>query len=381
MRKFLMWFFLLNKRLYKKITFIIILLLIPVSVFALGIVAKEDSGIIKIALASKGDDEQVYADIVNDLKNSSKLIRFVEYNSADAAHSAVKSGDVDAAWIFNKNLRDEISDFADSSSKYNSVATVIVREQTVTTRLTYEKLSGVLYKYVSRDFYINYINQEVDELNTLSNSELLMYYDNFTLDSELFVFDNPHNSFSKNDNQGFITTPIRGLLSIIAVICGFAAAMFYIEDDQKGTFSWVKEKNKVFVKFGCIVIAVLNISIIMLLSLIFAGVNVTIGRELLSLVMFVLCCSAFCVMVSQLFSKIYVLGSLIPILTVIMFVVCPVFFDLGFLRKLQFIFPPTYYINSVYNNAYYLYALIYLAVCIAISFVINYIKQINHKAK
>ena len=378
MRKFLMWFLLLNKRLYKKATFIIILALIPIAVLALSIVAKEESGIINIALASNGQNEQVYADVVKELKKGSKLVNFIECDSADDAYSAVVSGKTDAAWIFNKNLRDGIHEFADGFSKHNSVATVIVREQNVATHLSCEKLSGVLYKYVSRDFYINYINQEVDQLNNLSESELLMYYDDFELDGKLFVFDNPVNTLSKNEAaHGFITAPIRGLLAIIVVICGFAAAMFYLEDDVKGTFSWVKQNRKIFVRFACVAIAVLNISIVMLLSMIVAGVNVNIQRELLSLLLFILCCSAFCVLISQIFSKVYVLGSLIPILTVIMFVVCPVFFDLGFLRKIQFVFPPTYYINSVYNNQYYLYAIIYFAVCAVVSIAINFAKQIR----
>ena len=380
MRKFLMWFLLLNKRLYKKATFIMILALIPLAVLALGIVAKEDSGIVKIALAQEGENEPIYNDIVSNLKSSSKLIYFIEYDSDIAALEAVKTGEVDTAWIFDSELQQKISKFADNSKKRNSVVNVVTREENVVTQLTLEKLSGALYKYISRDFYINYIREDVEELENMSNEELLTYYDNFESNGTLFVFDNPTNSLSSNDTEvNYMTAPIRGLLAIISVICGFAAAMFSIDDDKKGTFAHVKQRNKFFVQFGCIAIAVLNVSIMMFISLMIARVNVTLSRELISLLIFVLCCSAFCMLMSQLLSKIHILGSVIPILTVIMFVFCPVFIDYGGFRKLQYLFAPTYYISSAYNNKYYLYAVIYFVVCASIAYIINLIKQRNVK--
>ena len=84
-------------------------------------------------------------------------------------------------------------------------------------------------------------------------------------------------------------------------------------------------------------------------------------------------------LMSQLLSKIHILGSVIPILTVIMFVFCPVFIDYGGFRKLQYLFAPTYYISSAYNNKYYLYAVIYFVVCASIAYIINLIKQRNVK--
>ena len=376
MRKFLMWFLLLNKRLYKKVTFIIILALIPIVVFALGTVAKEESGIITVAVASNGQNDALFKEVVDDLKQGSNLLKFVEFNSTEDARNAIQSGKVDQAWIFNENLKEEISQFSDSLSADDAVVTVIVREKNVITHLTLEKLSGTLYKHISRNFYINYVDEKLDVLEHLSDKELLEYYDNFELDTNLFEFDNPTN---KNSNQqaksNYMTTPIRGLLAIIAVICGFAAAMFYIEDEKKGTFSWVKQKNKIFVQFGCIAIAVLNVSVVMFVSLFLADVNVTVVRELLSTFVFILSCSAFCVVVSQLCSKVYILGCLIPILSVIMFVICPVFFDYGGFREYQYIFPPTYYISSAYNNNYYLYSLIYFAVCSLLVLILNKIKQ------
>ena len=51
-----MWFWLLTKRLYKKFTFLAILLLIPALVLGYGAAARGDSGMITVVLAQKEDD-------------------------------------------------------------------------------------------------------------------------------------------------------------------------------------------------------------------------------------------------------------------------------------------------------------------------------------
>ena len=56
-------------------------------------------------------------------------------------------------------------------------------------------------------------------------------------------------------------------------------------------------------------------------------------------------------------------GVMIPLLIVAMLLVCPVFFDLGALRMVQFLLPPTYYINGVYNTRYILYMAVYTLGC------------------
>lgn len=376
MRKFLMWFLLLNKRLYKKRTFLIILALIPIVVLALGTVSKEDTGMVSIALASEDINDDIYNEIVNDLNDGRSHINFIEYDSQTEAFNAVNKGDVDVAWIFKSDLEGKIQKFSKTFDKNDAVVNVIARDSNVVTQLTLEKLSSTLYKYVSRNFYINYINDRLPELENLTEEELFEYYDDFELSDELFNFSNSQGSNNKETlKPNYITAPIRGLLAIIVVICGFAATMFYIDDDRKGTFSWVKQKNKIFVQFGCVAIAVLNVSIVMLISLFFAGINVTIMRELISMIFFVLCCSVFCVIVSQLCSKIYVIGCFIPITAIIMFVICPVFFDFVEVRKLQILLPPTYYISSAINSHYYLYSVIYIVISFAIMLVINKIKQ------
>jgi hypothetical protein len=61
-----------------------------------------------------------------------------------------------------------------------------------------------------------------------------------------------------------------------------------------------------------------------------------------------------------------VLATLIPLLVVAMLAICPVFLDIAPLHMLQRLFPPTYYINAVYNSSQLINMVIYTLICLAL---------------
>lgn len=106
-------------------------------------------------------------------------------------------------------------------------------------------------------------------------------------------------------------------------------------------------------------VSIVNVSAAALLTLLIIGMASSLGRELLVLVLYSLCTASFCMLLRRLCGSVKVLGILLPLLIVAMLLICPVFFDLGDLRQLQFLLPPTYYINAVHNDAYILYMLLH----------------------
>ena len=69
MKKALLWLWMLTKRLYKKPTFLVILVLIPALVLCYSAAAKEESGMITVALASEDGKLPEFAPV--------QLLRFV----------------------------------------------------------------------------------------------------------------------------------------------------------------------------------------------------------------------------------------------------------------------------------------------------------------
>ena len=160
--------------------------------------------------------------------------------------------------------------------------------------------------------------------------------------------------------MGYLLAPVRGLLSIVVLLCGLAAALFYLQDEERGTFSWVPYAKKPYIAFACQLIAVVNLSAVMLAALYVSGIGTVFWRELVALLLYAVSCSLFCMLLGQLVGSIKGLCALLPLLAVVMIAVCPVFFDLKAQAPFQIFFPPTYYIRSVYNNAYLLWSVVYM---------------------
>ena len=168
MKRLFKWFLMLNKRLYKKATFVIILCIIPIAALALSIAAGQDSGFVTVALAREDKADKISGEITEKLLSDDSLVMFVEYDSPKDAYDAVKYGSADAAWIFPSDIEEKVNAFSVSLSDSDSAVTVIEREESVALRLTREKLSAALYKYTARAFYLDFA-ESAEELENLSS--------------------------------------------------------------------------------------------------------------------------------------------------------------------------------------------------------------------
>lgn len=349
------WLLLLNKRLYKKITFILILTLIPLLVLGYGITAQDESGVISIALAQEGDDLLARA-VMEDLKENTNLIRFIFCDTPEEAEKLIRDGKADAAWIFAENMEEKVYQFVQNPARKNAFVRVVEREASIPMKLAREKLSGTVFGHCSSIFYVQYIRNNAPELDGLTDEELMQFYDDFAKDVKLFEFAYLEGDGGAEDaeNANYLLTPVRGMLAVIVVLGGLAAAMYYIRDDRAGTFALVPQKNRAAVEFACQVIAVLNVAVVALIAMGLAGLVDSLGRELLILLLYAVCVSLFCMTVRRLCGNLAAVGTALPLLIVVMLVICPVFFDLGALRAMQYLFPPTYYINAATSDRFLL---------------------------
>jgi len=371
MKKWFKWFLMLNKRLYKKSVFIVILALIPIAVLAFSVAARQESGFVTVALATEDKTDSIAKEITKKLMGDNSLIHFLEYETPQLALKAVGDGTADAAWIFPSGMKEKIDEFSKVLTNYQPVVRVVEREEKITLRLAREKLSAAIYKYCARAYYMDFAKVNTKLLSKLSEDELYGYYDNLNITEQLFEFDAEKNSAMQSKGAGYLIAPIRGLLSAVVLLCGLAAILFFMQDEKNGTFSLVPLNKRSPIAFACVMIAILNVAVMVFLSLYAGGLTTTVLREILSLILYAVSCSAFCLMLRKIIGNIKLLGALIPLFIIITIAVCPVFFDFRKMLALQLLFPPTYYINSIYNNAFFVYMLIYTAVCLIVTFLIE----------
>ena len=359
MKRILLWFWLLTKRLLKKPTFLAILILVPLLSFGYQAMTQESSGILTIVLAQEGNDPTASA-IIDDLLKQDTVFRYQVCHSAEEAALLVQTGKADAAWVFPEDLQQHMDDFLKDPKEKEGFIQVFQREQNTPLMLSRERLAGAMYHYLSQRYYLQYTRAEFPALQEMTDEELMVYYDEIEMTNQLFDYKDV------NDNAvsqvHYLVAPVRGLLAVLVVLCGLATSMYYMKDQKNGTFDLVPEQKQALPELGCQLVSVLIMGVAVLLALVLTGLQEHLLLELLSLVLYTFCVASFCMLLRVLCGNIKVLGSLLPVLCVAMIVVCPVFFDFANLRFFQFLLPPTYFINCVYNPWYFLYMALYTGV-------------------
>ena len=371
MLKLLKWFLMLTKRLYKKVAFIAIMAIIPLIAIALSFAAKQEAGFIKICLTQENPQDEISTEIINDFLNEDTLIQFSFEPDYKKAIEQVYDGSVDVVWLFNADTKTQIDKFINSTSDKDAVVEIIVREQTILSRITQEKLSASLYKYAAKAKFVNYMQTNIVELKNIDRAVLEEYYTNNSAISEnLFEIENLDSL--KQTSGNYMTAPIRGLLGVLILITSAAGSMFYMQDDKKGTFSLVKETKKPFVALCCVLIATLNVALVCLITLIISGIAVGLLKEITVILVYSLCCTAFCLFLKEIFINLKVYAAAIPVLVVVMLAVCPVFLGVA---SIWLFLPPTYYIFA-FNNVMYLYNMIsFTLILFALWLALDFIKR------
>ena len=359
LKKGTLWLWLLTKRLYKKPTFLAILVLIPLLVLGYGAVARQESGMLTVALY--GDSDSLTQTVFAEMEQSGQLVKYVRCETPEKAELLVRTGKADAAWIFPEDLETALDTFTKSPVAKNAFVRVVQREENVMLALCREKLSGALYPYIAEKYYILFLREEFPQMENLTDAELMAYYKDFEVSGDLFAFENV--AEEKVQQVHYLMSPLRGLLAVVIALGGLATAMYNIRDEENGTFNWLPMRKRIWPELAGQVVAGVNLGLAALLALMATGMAQSLGKELVVLLLYSLCSGLFCMLLRRLLGSIRLLGTATPLLIVAMLLLCPVFFDLGAMRRWQQIFPPTYYINGVYDLQYMVRMLFYGIVC------------------
>lgn len=356
LKRLLLWLWLLTKRLYKKPTFPVLLLLIPALCFCYGASARQDSGVVTLALASEAPDaltQEVFAQLCQ-----SKLMRFEVCESPEQAERLVRTGKADEAWVFPAEFAQHMARFVESPGRGGFIR-VLQRENSVLLGMSRETLSATLFNTVARQVYLQYM-QSLPGGEALSEEALLDCYDRAAQTESLFVF---RSSGTGEAEDNYLLTPLRGLLGTVIVLGALAAAMYYMRDLQRGTFCWVRHPWQFLPELGSQLICSIQLTAAAGICLGLCGLSPGFFRELATALLYALCAGAFAMLLRRIARSSGVLGILLPVLAVGMLVLCPVFFDLAVLRPVQFLLPPTYYINAAADPVWLVYMALYTCVC------------------
>lgn len=351
---------LLNKRLFKKYSFLMILCLVPILVAGMRLTLREESGMAVIAIYQENPQDDLTSEVIRQLTEEKTLLRYVFCETQEEAKALVVGGRADAAWIFPWDLQVAMEEAAAGKS-VEPVVTVVEREDSVILALVREILSSVLYPCYSYEVYKDFVRDDCG-LEELSDGELQELYDETKMESKLFrivLLDG-----TVLDDKGYLLAPVRGMLAIWLVLCGLAASMYFVQDELEGTYDRVPLRHRLWMAFGMQAVLLCDGAVILLMALGIGGLFTSWPVEMLSLALFSCCIASVSNLLRLLCRTPERLGCAIPILLLAMTVFSPVFISVTGWRAVKLLLPSYYYLHSIHDSRY-LYGMAIYAVTAA----------------
>lgn len=377
LKKCSVWYFMCSKRLLHKLSFIVILCLIPVIIPATKLAMSGESGILRVAVASQ-DNSPAAKRAIEKIRNSDSIIQFVICDTESDATEMVLAHKADAAWIYKDNTEERITGFIKKESK-EPFLKVIEREENVILQMSREMFYETIFDEVSFSLYSNYAHENLKLGDKISQEELRANY--FEREKGRSIIEMTKLSSDAPVSQNHLISPIRGILSVLLILSGLAAAMYFLKDNSAGKFAWLSPSKRILPAFANCFSSCVFSGTAILVSLLIGGFSVGFLRELFSMILFIVAVSVFSTFFCVLFKSYGKLGAVIPGITVMSMVLSPIFFNVSFFPILRFLLPTHYYLYSVYDSSYYLYFIIYSLLILASVLILNHVLNLNNPFK
>ena len=358
MKKWLMWYLMLSKRLFVRGGFLALLLLIPLLVPAANFAMQGESGVLNVALVNCSEDSRA-VNVIEKLKKDDSVIRYMVLPTEEDGIRAVEQGKADTAWVFGEGYADAQTAYAKGKS-LTPFVTVYQKDETVPLQLASEKLFAAVYPDFAYDVLEGFVEEKVDPNGVETDKKTKDIFEHTVRNRELVAM-KKLNSDEKVTVGNILLTPLRGLISIVCVLCGLAAAMFLLWDIKAGRFDWMPEEKRILPLIFSVFAALVPTGIVAVLALVVSGAGTGWG-EILMLPVFILCAAGFCLCVATVLPSAEKLGAAIPGISVALLALSPIFFNIQILKPLRLMFPVHYYLQALYDKTYLMYGLLY-AVC------------------
>ena len=370
-KRLLVWYIMLNKRLLKKWSFIIVLLVAPLMVFVMNTLSGGDKGVLRILLCEEAESQAV-SQIITELQEGDSVIMYEKADSLSQARHMVESGDADAAWVFATVIEDTLPKAA-MSHRVKPVVNVIEREDTIALMMARERLYSVIYPYLNYEIYVDYIRKDIAQDSNISDEELHEYYESNKAEDELFqrkYLDGKKVA----KNMDYLLAPVRGILAVWLALCGLVSCLYYMIDKNNGIFDRLSIRYDILAEAGYHMVIIVIAAILMFAGLMVSGTFTSPAGELVSMLALIYVTTGYCCLIRRLCRTPGVLGIAIPFLVIMMLGLSSAFISLKVFSYFKYLHPVYLYIMSIHS----VHALVEMIVFGTVLFILCYFIKCSH---
>ena len=366
----MVWCLLTEKRLLKKISYIAVLLILPILVLGLQRGSTEEAGMVSIGLYTPAKEGSLSDKVIQRFLTEKSVLRFYRFEGEEEALQALYSQKVDAVWILPENLEADLERLAKRGA-LKPIVRVVEREDDIALTFTREVLCSKIFPEYVYAVYREHLVKRLGE-DVPSEEELLAAYDRRRWKGNLFQA--TYMDGSEGTTESYFLAPIRGLLVIWLVLAGFAAVLYQKMDESRGVYDGIPGRKKIRYALGLQAVVLFNGGLIYLVACKILGVFTSLGWELLLLLLLQIMIALFCTSIGLLVDRIEAIGIMIPIMTLLMVALCPIFINIRRFWMLQSLMPPYLYLKALHGSSYLKFMLLYLLGGIVVCMTLNRIK-------
>ena len=367
----LKWYLALTKRLLKRKSFLLALLIVPCVTLAMNIVSQEKSGIMTVGYTAQDKSDPVYIEVAEKIRNADTIMMFKEYDTVSQAVEDVKEGKLDVAWAFKDNIMNRIEDSVGNYKK-DTYVDVYLKHDSIMHQFAREKLYSFIFEYYSKALTTVVAREKKLEYDGIKE-DMYTNFDTYrnTLNDNFIVFRyvGDDEGSVKADEFNYLASPLRGLLAVATVLCCLAAMMFSLKDEADGKYAMFPLSKRIILHLANGFAAAVIVSVIVLIAIFLSGLSLGAVFEVLLFILFMLMCVAFCTFIGILCRKPGILCIILPVLLVAMLVLCPVFVNVHGFEAVKFLLPSYYYLNALYSARYIWFMAAYCMVMYPLCFI------------
>lgn len=346
-RSYVKQLLLLNKRIWKKKSFLAIWLLIPLLALGMQFLSKQESGVLHILLYASEPLDSASEGVIERLLHTDSVILFERAEELKGAYQELREGRADAVWIFS-DVQGKIEAVLRSNSEDTGVVTIVERTDNIFLHLAREKLFGVLYPYLSYELFTQFMEDTFSSFAGWSEEELRPFYEMVTVEGNLFrIAYAEYEKQAEDGGSSYLLMPLRGLLAVLLFVCGMASVMYMQQDRKRGIYLQVSGKRKFFLEVGSCFIITLELGVLCVVCFWLTGIGTGVKQELLALVCYCITIAGICQVLSCVLKTTAAISVSLPIFAVFLLVFSPIFLNLSQFLKLQRLLPTYYYLQAI----------------------------------
>lgn len=333
------WYYFLNKRLLKRVEFVIMLCLLPLLVFGVSIGAKQEKGILHILLLTEQNPDADANSVIKDLTTQESIIRFSVMDDEFLAKQMLIKQEADAIWSIPNNLETDITNYVQKKQAFIHVYQS--KEDTVL-NLSKEILFRSLYPRIAYHQYLDFMGEKIHALYTGGDvkastglsaeqiKELESYHKLADADDSFLEFLTLDGTKEVKEDKrvDYLLSPMRGMLAVWLFVGIVIANIYHMQDEKNGLFDFLDRGRRNTLSLVYKISVSINLLLLMHLMLWMVGQTVDFGKEIMAAILLYLSLLLLGEMFRNLFPSPYILAAILFPCSIYCIISAPIFLDL-----------------------------------------------------